>query len=38
MQESVNFDVDPAVEEVADRPKTGTTVPFMDQRRPNAAV
>jgi raffinose/stachyose/melibiose transport system substrate-binding protein len=33
-----SFDVDPAVEEVADRQKTGTTVPFMDQRWPNAAV
>ncbi|MFD7685059.1 ABC transporter substrate-binding protein [Streptomyces sp. NPDC059781] len=33
-----SFDVDPAVEEVAERQKSGTTVPFMDQRWRNSAV
>ncbi|MEV5728351.1 ABC transporter substrate-binding protein [Streptomyces pharetrae] len=33
-----SFAVDPAVEEVAERQKAGTTVPFMDQRWPNSEV
>ncbi|MER7195443.1 ABC transporter substrate-binding protein [Streptomyces flaveolus] len=32
------FTVEPATREVAERQKAGTTVPFMDQRWPNAAV
>ncbi|MFI1722229.1 extracellular solute-binding protein [Streptomyces sp. NPDC020489] len=33
-----SFAADPAVEEVVQRQKDGTTVPFMDQRWPNSAV
>ncbi|GAA2570854.1 hypothetical protein GCM10010398_71100 [Streptomyces fimbriatus] len=33
-----SFAVDPAVEEVAERQKAGTTVPFMDQRWPDSEV
>lgn len=35
---NASFTVDPAVEEVAERQKAGTTVPFMDQRWPNSEV
>ncbi|MFH8978581.1 extracellular solute-binding protein [Streptomyces sp. NPDC017890] len=35
---NTSFAVDPAVKEVAERQKAGTTVPFMDQRWPNSAV
>ncbi|MER6347669.1 ABC transporter substrate-binding protein [Streptomyces sp. NPDC001595] len=33
-----SFAVDAAIEEVAERQQSGTTVPFMDQRWPNTAV
>ncbi|MFC8063814.1 ABC transporter substrate-binding protein [Streptomyces sp. NPDC057293] len=35
---NASFTVDPAIREVAERQKAGTTVPFMDQRWPNSAV
>ena len=35
---NASFTVDPAIREVAERQKDGTTVPFMDQRWPNSAV
>ncbi|MCG8971537.1 ABC transporter substrate-binding protein [Streptomyces sp. CL12-4] len=35
---NTSFTVDSAVKEVAERQKSGTTVPFMDQRWPNSAV
>ncbi|MFE0678351.1 extracellular solute-binding protein [Streptomyces sp. NPDC058867] len=35
---NASFTVDPAIQEVAERQKAGTTVPFMDQRWPNSAV
>lgn len=33
-----SFTVDPAIREVAERQKAGSTIPFMDQRWPNSAV
>jgi raffinose/stachyose/melibiose transport system substrate-binding protein len=35
---NASFAVDPSVEEVAERQKAGTTIPFMDQRWPNSMV
>jgi raffinose/stachyose/melibiose transport system substrate-binding protein len=35
---NASFTVDPAIGEVAERQKAGTTIPFMDQRWPNSAV
>ncbi|MFF7855158.1 hypothetical protein [Streptomyces sp. NPDC007904] len=33
-----SFAVDPAAEEVAERQEAGTSVPFMDQRRPSSEI
>jgi len=35
---NASFTVDPAIGEVAERQKAGTTIPFMDQRWPDSAV